>query len=120
MRGRQILTVAAILAGGAVSAADPPAGFPAFKTQEIDAKLEIGYGVILEDLTADGKPDIVVADKHRVVWYENPTWKRRVILEGKTKPDNVCLCALDIDGGGDLELVLGANWNAGTKVPGTL
>jgi hypothetical protein len=62
----------------------------------------------------------VVVDKHRIVWYENPTWKVRTILQGKTKPDNVCAAAVDIDGGGDLELVVGAGWNAGTKVPGTL
>jgi hypothetical protein len=95
-------------------------GFPKFKVQEIASDLKIGYAVLIADLNADKKPDIVVVDKHRVVWYENPTWKVRTILQGKTKPDNVCITALDIDGGGDLELVLGAGWGAGTKVPGTL
>jgi hypothetical protein len=118
MRRWQVLAILASLVGG-VQAADPP-GFPRFKTEEIDTSLKIGYAVILEDLNGDGKPDIVVADKHQVVWYENPTWKKRIILDGKTKPDNVCICALDITGDGKLELVLGAGWMAGTKVPGTL
>jgi hypothetical protein len=40
---------------------------------------------------------------------------------GVTRPDNVSLAALDIDGGGDLELVLGAGWNpSDTATPGTL
>ncbi len=99
----------------------PPPGFPKFKVQEIDSGLKIGYAVIIEDINGDKKPDIVVVDQHKVVWYENPTWKKRVILDGKTKPDNVCVCALDIDGDGDLELVIGAGWKPfDTKNPGTL
>lgn len=102
-------------------AADAPAGFPNFKMQEIDSGLTIGYAVITADLNNDAKPDIVVVDKHKVVWYENPTWKKRVLLDGKTIPDNVCITALDIDGGGDLELVVGAAWKpSDTKTPGTL
>ena len=77
MRRWQIVAVAVTLTAGAATAADPPAGFPAFKTDEIDAGLAIGYGVLLEDMNGDKKPDIVVVDKHRVVWYENPTWKKR-------------------------------------------
>ncbi|HVK18658.1 MAG TPA: VCBS repeat-containing protein, partial [Fimbriiglobus sp.] len=121
MRLGKWVAVGLVLGAGTVTAADPPKdGFPKFKTQEIATDLTIGYAVLIADLNADKKPDIVVVDKHRVVWYENPTWKMRTILQGKTKPDNVCVAALDIDGGGDLELVLGAGWGAGTKVPGTL
>lgn len=119
---------AAILLAGVVvvtvGAADPPkgkAGFPAFKPQEIDTALSIGYAVLTADIDADTKPDIVVVDQKQVVWYQNPTWKKRVMLDGGTKPDNVCAVALDVDGGGDLELVVGAGWQpADTMTPGTL
>jgi hypothetical protein len=94
---------------------------PAFKTQEIDASLKIGYGVLLVDINADQKPDIVVCDKERVIWFENPTWNLRVITEGKTAPDNVCIDAHDIDGDGTLDLALGANWQpSNTKDHSTL
>jgi len=104
-----------------IDAPKPPDGFPKFKVQEIDTGLKIGYAVITTDIDGDGKPDIVVVDQHKVVWYQNPTWKKRVILDGKTKPDNVCITALDIDGDKLPELVLGAAWKPfDTKTPGTL
>src|SRR6476660_3822004 len=95
--------------------------FPKFKTQEIATDLTVGYAVITADINEDGKPDIVVVDSKRVVWYENPTWKVHTIISGKTKPDNVCIAAHDIDGDGHLDLVLGADWNpSNTKTGGTL
>ena len=64
-----------------------------------------------------GKEDIVVVDTTRVVWYENPTWKRRTIIEGVTKPDNVCIAAHDIDGDGKLDFALGAEWKRAVYDP---
>jgi len=99
----------------------PPEGFPKFEVEEIDSGLKIGYAVITADVDGDKKPDIVVVDQHKVVWYQNPTWKKRIILDGKTKPDNVCIAAMDIDGDGLPEFVVGAGWKPfDTKTPGTL
>ena len=96
-------------------------GFPKFKVQEVLTDLTIGYAVITADVNGDGKPDIVIVDKHRVLWLENPTWKRRIILEGKTKLDNVCIAAGDFDGDGQIDFVIGAGWTPfDTKTPGTL
>jgi hypothetical protein len=95
--------------------------FPHFRMQEIETGLKVGYAVLIADINNDGKPDIVVVDATRVVWYENPTWKRRTIIEGQTKPDNVCIAAYDIDGDGQIDLALGADWKpSNTKDGGTI
>jgi hypothetical protein len=105
----------------ALSAAQPEPAFPRFRVQEIDRSLKVGYAVLLADLNGDGKKDIVVVDTTRVVWFENPTWKLRTIIQGQTKPDNVCIDAHDIDGDGTLDLALGADWKPfNTREGGTL
>jgi hypothetical protein len=113
--------VSPLLAFSLSDAAEESKGIPDFRVQEIEKSLGVGYAVLLVDVNNDGKKDIVVVDQKRVVWYENPTWKRRNIIEGQTVPDNVCISAADIDGDGQLDFALGAAWNPGnTKSGGTL
>jgi hypothetical protein len=105
----------------ATATPNPPPPAWQFRMQEIDHSLKVGYAVLLADLNGDGQKDIIVADTTRVVWFENPTWKMRLITQGKTMPDNVCLDAADIDGDGKLDLVLGAGWQGlNSKAKGTL
>ena len=81
-----------------------------FHSQEIAVDLGVGYAVNVVDMNGDQKPDIVVVDTNRVVWYENPEWTVHTIIQDATKKDNVCLAPYDIDGDGRLDFALGADW----------
>lgn len=120
MRNRVIPLVVAVIGLAALArAADKP--FPTFKAQQLDEKITVGYGVLLIDLNGDGKPDIVVADSKRVIWFENPTWTMHTILQGQTTPDNVAIAPIDLEGRGRPDLILGAGWKGyNTKDNSTL
>jgi hypothetical protein len=106
------LPVLAVLAAAPlVWSAEPPE--PRFRAQDIDTAVEIGYGIAIADVDGDQKPDILLADKSTIQWYQNPTWKKHVIAANLTERDNVCITAEDIDGDGKCEIAVGAQWNPG-------
>lgn len=92
----------------AAVAADAP-----FRAQDVDTKVEIGYGLAIADVNGDGKKDILLADKNLITWYQNPEWTKHVIAEKLTALDHVCIAAADIDGDGKAEVAAGAGWNPG-------
>jgi hypothetical protein len=85
---------------------------PKFEAREIDPHAAdlCCYAVTLADVDGDKLNDIVVVTESRVVWYHNPDWKLRVIIDNQTERDNVCIAAHDIDGDGKIDFALGAGW----------
>ena len=96
----------------------PAAGeaVPRFRAVDVDTQIQIGYGVTVADVNGDKKPDILLADKNLIVWYENPGWEKHVIAEKLTVKDHVCIAAADIDGDGKCEVAVGAGWDPGDTV----
>jgi len=87
-----------------------------FRPVDVDKAIEIGYGIAVADVNGDKKPDLVLADKNLIVWYENPSWQKHIIAEKLTPKDHVCIAAADIDGDGKAEIAAGAEWNPGDTV----
>lgn len=81
-----------------------------FRAQEIVRDFGVVYAVATADINGDGKEDIVAINPMQVVWFENPTWRKHVILDGATKRDNVAIAPYDIDGDGKADLAVGADW----------
>jgi hypothetical protein len=93
----------------------------AFRAQEISKELSVGYATQILDMNDDGKPDILVVDTKRVIWFENPTWQMHTILEGRTLADNVSIAPADIDGDGKVDFALAADWRpSDTRASGSL
>lgn len=92
-----------------------------FRPQEIQADFGVVYAVTTADVNRDGKPDVVAINGTTLAWWENPSWKRHVILEGVTKRDNVAFSPHDIDRDGKLDFALAADWQpTNTQAGGTL
>lgn len=106
------------LLAASASAAD----FPKFEAKEIDPHAgDVVYAVTTADVNGDNKPDVVAVTGDAVFWYQNPTWEKHLITQGKTERDNVCIQPHDIDGDGKIDFALGAGWHPGsTTQPSTL
>lgn len=110
---RQFVRISATVLVPVLFAALPARGadFPEFEMREIDPKVgEVCYAVTLADVDGDKKTDIVAVTENRVVWYHNPDWKPRVVIENQTERDNVCIAPLDVDGDGQIDFAVGAGW----------
>lgn len=110
---RNTLLLSLLVSNCAAIAAQLPV--PIFKAVDVDTKVEIGYGVTVADVNGDKKPDILLADKNLIVWYENPSWTKHVMAEKLTPLDHVCLAAQDIDGDGKCEVAVGAGGTPATR-----
>jgi hypothetical protein len=124
------IATAAVIGGGTLLAGDGGAARPAtegaapamrFEAQEIRKDFGVGYAVAIADMNNDGKPDIVAINGTQLVWFENPSWKEHVLLDGETEKDNVAIAPHDINGDGRIDVALGAGWNPrNTESGGTL
>jgi len=81
----------------------PPARFA---EHTISADLRGGYQVVVTDINHDGKPDLIAlaSGMNELVWFENPGWRRHVLVGNISRAIN-CV-AWDTDGDGIPEIAL--------------
>lgn len=100
-----------VLLGGLMGGSLAADQFPEFAARTLDPNIgKVCYAVTVADVDADGRQDIVAVTENRVLWYQAPAWKKRVIIEDQTPRDNVCIAPFDIDDDGLVDFALGAGW----------
>src|SRR5438309_11631278 len=107
----------------AVLLAVPPsiaAGPMKFDRIVIDDNFPGGYQVEVADVNGDKKPDIVALGGSTCAWYENPTWKKRIVTSGKQTPGIISTATADLDGDGKAEIAIGYEFEMNQPVRGKL
>jgi len=97
------------------------ARLPQFVQHSIATDLRGGYQVIAVDMNRDSKTDLIALGMSMtdLVWFENPSWQRHVIVSNVAAPINAA--AWDIDGDKIPEIALAAGFNTNpSRSPGTV
>ena len=72
----------------------------------IDADFPGAYQVEVADVDGDGKPDVVAVGGGTCAWYENPTWKKRIVTGPDRTPGIISSATADLDGDGKAEIAI--------------
>lgn len=77
-----------------------------FQAHTLATDLRGGYQVVVADLNRDRKPDLIAlaSGMKELVWFENPSWQRHVIINNAVRMINCA--AYDVDGDGVPEIAL--------------
>jgi hypothetical protein len=86
----------------------------------IDASFPGAYQVEVADVNGDSKPDIVAVGGSTCAWYENPTWKKRVVTGSHETPGIISSATADIDGDGRAEIAIAYEFGMNSPTKGKL
>jgi hypothetical protein len=96
----------------------PWVGAQPLRIQELLGNTSTFMAVLIEDVNGDGKLDIIAAQEHRIVWFENPTWEMHTLADDSLGQSYVCMAAHDINGDGRLDLAVGSAWRPADRKTG--
>ena len=77
-----------------------------FERIVIDANFPGAYQVEVADVNGDKKPDVIAVGGSTCAWYENPTWKKRIVTGAKQTPGIISSATADLDGDGKAEIAI--------------
>lgn len=83
-----------------------PLPLPKFERIVIDDDFPGGYQVEVADVNGDGRPDIVALGAGTCAWFENPSWRKRIITGPDTTPGIISSATIDLDGDGKAEVAI--------------
>ncbi len=86
----------------------------------IDDGFPGAYQVEVADVNGDKKPDIIAVGGSTCAWYENPTWKKRIVTTGKQSPGIISSATADIDGDGKAEIAIAYEFEMNQPARGKL
>ena len=88
-----------------------------FERIVIDPNFPGAYQVEVADVNGDKKPDIIAVGGSTCAWYENPTWKKRIVTGSRQTPGIISSATADLDGDGKAEIAIAYEFgmNAPTK-----
>lgn len=98
----------------------PTAYSQEFDRTVIDANFPGAYQVEVADVNGDKKPDIIAVGGSTCAWYENPTWKKRIVTGAKQTPGIISSATADIDGDGKAEIAIAYEFAMNTPATGKL
>jgi hypothetical protein len=103
MRARPFLVILYVL----VLTADRPA--PAADGPDrivLDGDFPGAYQVEVADVNGDRRPDVIAVGGSTCAWYENPSWKKRLVSTGNQTPGIISSATADLDGDGKAEIAI--------------
>ncbi|MGD0039690.1 MAG: VCBS repeat-containing protein [Isosphaeraceae bacterium] len=86
----------------------------------VDNNFPDGYQVEVADVNGDRKPDIIALGGSTCAWYENPTWKKRIVTAGKQTPGIISSATADLDGDGKAEIAIAYDFEMNEPTRGKL
>jgi hypothetical protein len=98
----------------------PTANSQEFDRIVIDANFPGAYQVEVADVNGDRKPDIVAVGGSTCAWYENPTWKKRIVTGLRETPGIISSATADIDGDGRAEIAIAYEFGMNSPTKGKL
>ena len=111
---RAIGVAAALCAAAAIQAQQ----LPEFDRQVLDTEFQGGHGVGFADIDGDGLGDVVAwaTNPGQFAWFRYPDWDKYAVTSSMR--GNIDGAPLDIDGDGDLDLVLAHDFSLGDSTGG--
>ncbi|MFI5456319.1 MAG: FG-GAP repeat domain-containing protein [Isosphaerales bacterium] len=91
-----------------------------FDRTVIDGDFPGVYQVEVADVNGDKKPDIIAVGGSTCAWYENPTWKKRVVTGLKQTPGIISSATADLDGDGKAEIAIAYEFAMNAPAKGKL